>query len=110
VWDLSAYDGIELDIVEADQKRYTFLVKDELLPKSPNGREQSTISWEYDFTSKKDGEKLFVKWEDFQPTYRGKEKKDAGPLRLESVKRISIMNRRYVVFYNSCACLHADTL
>lgn len=96
MWDLSAYEGIELDIVQADEKRYTFLVKDELLPRSPNGREQSTISWEYDFLAEKNGEKLFVKWEDFKPTYRGKEKNDAEPLKLESIKRISIMNRRSV--------------
>ncbi len=100
-WDLAAYDGIELDIVHADEKKYTFLVKDELLPKSPNGREQSTISWEYDFTANKDGEKLFVRWEDLKPTYRGKEKKDAEPLKVDSIKRISIMNRRYVHLSNT---------
>ncbi|CAN9223174.1 unnamed protein product [Alternaria alternata] len=38
-WDLSAYDG------------YTLTLKDEILPLMPDGREQSTISYEYDFES-----------------------------------------------------------
>ncbi|EDO02178.1 hypothetical protein SS1G_04654 [Sclerotinia sclerotiorum 1980 UF-70] len=45
-WDLTAFDGILLDLGKSDQKQYTFIIKDELLPKSPNGREQSTISWD----------------------------------------------------------------
>lgn len=94
-WDLSGYDGILLDISKADGKRYTLTLKDELLPKSPNGREQSTISWEYDFKAYKDGEKLYVLWDDFKATYRGRDKKDANPLDLKHIKRISIMMRRY---------------
>jgi hypothetical protein len=38
-----------------------------------------------------------VKWSDFRPTYRGKEKKDAEPLDLKNVKRFGIMIRRYVL-------------
>lgn len=47
-WDLSKYDGIELNIDKSDEKVYTLILKDELLPKRPNGREQSTVSFEYD--------------------------------------------------------------
>lgn len=95
-WDLSSYDGMILHIEKADEKQYTLTLKDELLPKSPNGREQSTISWEYDFKASKGGEKVSIRWEDFKATYRGKEKKDAKPLDLKHIKRISIMMRRYV--------------
>lgn len=82
-------------------KRYTFILKDELLSKNPeNGREQATISYEYDFeasTAPQTGEKstsVFIPWSNLTPTYRGKEKKDAAPIDLTSVKRISIMMRR----------------
>jgi hypothetical protein len=71
------------------------ILKDELLPKSPNGREQSTVSWEYDFEiAEEDGKKVFVPWDDLKPTYRGREKKDVTPLDLRNVKRISLMMRR----------------
>ena len=92
-WNLSRYDGIELVIDHADNKLYTLTLKDEILPKRPDGREQSTLSWEFDFRS--EGRKtIFVKWSDFRPTYRGKEKKDVEPLDLKNVKRFGIMIRR----------------
>jgi len=101
-WDLSKYDGLVLDVVKSDGKKYTLILKDELLEKSPDGREQATVSWEYDFPIE-DGDaeeggkgKVFVKWEDLKPTYRGRDKKDAKPLDLENIERISLMIRRYV--------------
>ena len=39
--------------------------------------------------------KVFIPWDKFKPTYRGKEKKDAQPLNLKTIKRMSIMMRRY---------------
>jgi hypothetical protein len=90
---------------KADGKRYTFILKDTILPKNPsNGREQATISYEYDFTAtstKNEDETMsgddyvFVNWNDLVPTYRGKEKKNAEKLDTSSIKRISIMMRRY---------------
>ncbi|TGO33561.1 hypothetical protein BHYA_0239g00010 [Botrytis hyacinthi] len=94
-WDLSAYDGILLDVGKNDRKMYTFILKDELLPKSPNGREQSTISWEFDFKGPADHSSILVKWADLKPTYRGREKKDAAPLDLKNIKRFSIMMRSF---------------
>lgn len=105
--DLSTYDGIELaiNVLESDSKRYTFILKDKILPKNDaNGREQATISWEYDFVAPKpesnectDGElvTVFIPWRSFEPTYRGKPKEDAGTLDNTSLKRFSIMMRRY---------------
>ncbi|KAJ5119917.1 hypothetical protein N7448_010586 [Penicillium atrosanguineum] len=93
-WNLSRYDGIELVIDHADNKLYTLTLKDEILPKRSDGREQSTLSWEFDFRS--EGRKtIFVKWSDFRPTYRGKEKKDVEPLNLKNVKRFGIMIRSF---------------
>lgn len=94
-WDFSDYDGITLDIKQSDGKKYTLILKDELLPKSPNGREQSTVSWEYDFKGDNEGGKVFVHWNEFKPTYRGREKEDAKPLDLKHVKRLSLMMRSF---------------
>lgn len=126
-WDLSSYAGIVLDIAEADGKypippnhatymasagrqahsckladnRYTFILKDELLPRNPdNGREQATISWEYDFKpcfgegGLEKGGLVWVPWSALKPTYRGKEKEHADPINLKTIKRMSIMMRR----------------
>ncbi|KAF2120626.1 complex I intermediate-associated protein 30-domain-containing protein [Lophiotrema nucula] len=100
-WDLSGYDGIKINLGKSDGKRYTFILKDELLPKSPeNGREQSTISYEYDFDVNDDSAMaessfVFVQWKDLKPTYRGKVKKDAPKLDKTNVKRVSIMMRSF---------------
>ncbi|KAF7718773.1 Uncharacterized protein PECH_004240 [Penicillium ucsense] len=93
-WDLSRYDGIELVIDSSDGKKYTLTLKDEILPKRPDGREQSTVSWEYDFRAR-GRQTIFVKWSDFRATYRGREKEDAGPLDLNNIKRFSIMIRSF---------------
>jgi len=86
----------------AVDKRYTFILKDKLLPKNPeNGREQSTISWEYDFSISSQGRAsnhdllLFIPWDSLKPTYRGKEKKDAPSLDRKNIKRFSIMMRSF---------------
>ncbi|KAI5244451.1 CIA30-domain-containing protein [Aureobasidium subglaciale] len=101
-WDLSGYAGIVLDIAEADDKRYTFILKDELLPRNPdNGREQATVSWEYDFkpcfgeSGLEKGGLVFIPWSGLKPTYRGKEKEHTDPINLRTVKRISVMMRSF---------------
>jgi len=99
-WDLSKYDGLEIIIEKSDEKQYTFILKDELLPKSPNGREQSTVSWEYDFTVESENlasgaGKVTIEWNDLKPTYRGKKKKDVTPLDISKIKRFSIMMRSF---------------
>ena len=63
--------------------------------------EQSTVSWEYDFKPRAQGSgngngKLFFTFNEMKPTYWGREKKDATPLDLKNVKRISLMMRSYV--------------
>lgn len=99
-WNLSAYDGIELVIDSADGKLYTLNLKDEIPPNRPDGREESTISWEFDFRA--EGRRtIFVKWSDFRPTYRGRNLDDAEPLDLKRVKRFGIMIRRYVLVLRS---------
>jgi len=50
----------------------------------------------YDFTEA-GAEGLYIPWSSLKPTYRGKEKKDAGKLDLKNVRRFSIMSRRYAL-------------
>jgi hypothetical protein len=103
--DLSKFDGIYLALnsVKSDQKKYTFILKDEVLPRNlSSGREQSTISWEFDFEvpkastaqSQPTAVGVFIPWRRFKATYRGKEKKDVKGPDLCSIKRVSIMMRR----------------
>ena len=84
----------------SDDKMYTLILKDtEPLPKRPDGREQSTINWEHDFRlGSSDGGRAVMRFEDFQPTYRGRPKPDAEPLDLKKVLAMSIMMRRYVLY------------
>ncbi|KAK7703603.1 hypothetical protein SLS64_008916 [Diaporthe eres] len=106
-WDVSGYDALVLDVARADDRKYTLTLKDEVLPRRPDGRDQSTVSWEYDFVvgdgkggtaagggSTAGSTRLVIPFEEFKPTYRGKPKPDAEPLDLKNVKRVSFMMRR----------------
>ncbi|KAI0830030.1 NADH:ubiquinone oxidoreductase complex I intermediate-associated protein 30 [Hypoxylon sp. FL0890] len=92
-WDLFDYQGLRLGIEQGDGKKYTLVVKDDIPSKREDGRDESTVSWEYDFVPTED--EVSVSWEDFKPTYRGKPKEDAAPLRLDQVKSIGIMMRSH---------------
>ncbi|KAL4818900.1 complex I intermediate-associated protein 30-domain-containing protein [Aspergillus spinulosporus] len=98
-WDISSYSGLEVDIntAKSDTKLYTLIVKDEkgLLPPRDDGRERSGLSWEADFRPSYNRGKVAVKWEDFRPTYRGKEVRDVEPLDCKAIKRFSIMMRSF---------------
>lgn len=108
-WQLSSYQGVEiaLDANQSDDRVYTLILKDHLLPPNPiNGREQSTTSWEYDFRVSEGSQSaalagaatitIFVPWSRFKATYRGKEQNDGSTLDLTDIKRFSIMIRRFV--------------
>lgn len=94
--DLSESAGLALSLGAGDGKKYTLTLKDAIPGKRPDGRDESGLSWEVDFVGVEEGRDVFVRWEDFRATYRGREKKDAEPLNLKDVKRISLMMRRYV--------------
>jgi hypothetical protein len=105
-WDLSAYDGLLLRLGRVDDKKYTLTLKDSVLPTLPDGREQSSISWEYDFAA--NSTEAFVPWGDFKPTYRGRPKPDAEPLDLQNVKRISFMCRSFFGEQEGSFCLEIE--
>ncbi|KAL2043341.1 hypothetical protein N7G274_003647 [Stereocaulon virgatum] len=104
-WDLSGYDGIELIFREGDGRIYTLVLRDEeSLGKRDDGREKAGINWEAEFrASELVGEEadakgqstVWLPWNYFEATYRGKEKKDAGELKTGSVRRVGIMMRSY---------------
>ena len=96
---------------------YTLILKDEEMSgKRDDGREKAGISWEVEFMAGQEKEEdkeegdgsetskrgegvsttVWVPWEDFKATYRGKEKKDAGELKTGEVRKVGIMMRRYV--------------
>ena len=109
---------------------YTLILKDEEMSgKRDDGREKAGISWEVEFRAgqKKEEEKeegdrsetskrgegvstrVWVPWEDFKATYRGKEKKDAGELKTGEVRKVGIMMRRYVGFATSTVRVPEET-
>lgn len=100
--DLSGYDALVLDIAKSDFKKFTLVLKDTVLPKRLDGREQSTVSWEHDFDCPGDGGggRVVMNLNDFKATYRGRPKPDAEPLNTGGIKRIAIMIRRY-----GCNCV-----
>ncbi|KAF5024501.1 hypothetical protein F66182_3441 [Fusarium sp. NRRL 66182] len=98
--DLTEYDSIILDIAYADEKTYTFNIKDTVLPPLENGAEQATISWAYDFqvpaTQEKESiSRVTIKFQDLVPTYRGRVLNDTEPLDLANIVRINIMIRSF---------------
>ncbi|KAF3055148.1 hypothetical protein GL218_07292 [Daldinia childiae] len=93
-WDLLDYKGLRIGVAKSDGKKYTLVLKDEIPSHREDGREESTVSWEYDFVAGDESE-VEASWDDFKPTYRGQPKPDAAPLRLDHIKRISIMMRSF---------------
>ena len=100
-WDLSKWDAIQLAVSKADDKTYTFILKDEIPDtQREDGREQSSISWEYDFklntgnTSVAETQKITIPWNQLKATYRGRERKDVDPIKTGKILRFSIMARR----------------
>lgn len=84
---------------------YVFNVYTSIPQRRPDGRRESSIVYEYHFdvgstaASPADGNNApethvyRPQWSDFKPTYRGKPKPDAGPLKPEEIKLWSIMAR-----------------
>ncbi|KAK7511604.1 complex I intermediate-associated protein 30-domain-containing protein [Phyllosticta citriasiana] len=104
-WNLEGYDGIQIEVVknaDTDDKKYTFNIKNQLLPRDPDtGREQSTISYEFDFditelsVEHNQTVALFIPWKEFRATYRGREDHDAPKIDLKNIKRFGIMIRSF---------------
>jgi len=95
-WDLNGYDGLEIIIDKSDGKMYTLIVKDYKPGKRDDGREMAGVNWEYDFVVEQDNAVMIsAKWSDFKPTYRGREKGDAEPIKTGEIYQFSIMMRSF---------------
>ncbi|CCG82602.1 CIA30 family protein [Taphrina deformans PYCC 5710] len=94
-WNLSDYSGIELDLAHGDGKKYTLNIKTVLPDKMDNGRDASTVEYAFSFVAPNEPCRIFAKWEDFKPFYRGKPVEDAKPLDTSSILRWSLMMRSF---------------
>ncbi|KAI1079964.1 CIA30-domain-containing protein [Whalleya microplaca] len=99
-WDLSNCQGLCVKVNDSDGKKYTLILKDEVLPRRADGREQSSVSWEFDFVTQET--RLFIPWKDLKPTYRGRPLPDAKPLDLRKISRVSIMMRSFFGQQEGC--------
>jgi hypothetical protein len=100
---LRGYEYVKVSVRTelTDDRTYTFILKDELLPREPvTGREQSTVSYEVDFKVEErdrfhDSKVFYFKIDELVPNYRGRKKEDAQPLETRAVRRFSIMMRSH---------------
>lgn len=97
LWDLSAFDGLELVLGRGDGKRYTLNLKNEMPEKREDGRDKSTLEYAFSFNAPATTEKygVFVPWNSFEPYYRGRKQKNAKSLDTSSIRRFSIMIRSF---------------
>ena len=108
---MQEYDGLELVILPSTPHdvdaptRFNLNLKTDLGERRPDGRLESTVSYEYEFactppddTPRRpyDTVTLRARWADFTPTYRGRPKPDAEPLHPERIREISLMCRSNV--------------
>uniref|UniRef100_A0A0D2XPS6 NADH:ubiquinone oxidoreductase intermediate-associated protein 30 domain-containing protein n=1 Tax=Fusarium oxysporum (strain Fo5176) TaxID=660025 RepID=A0A0D2XPS6_FUSOF len=92
--DLSCTEGIKLSLGwDSSDQTFTLNVKDTIPGKREDGRDEAGVSWEYDFKAPENGGEIFMKWDEFKATYRGREVEDPEPLKLNDIKRISLMAR-----------------
>lgn len=93
--DLSHTTGLQLVLgAGSSEQKFTLNVKDTIPGKRTDGRDEAGISWEVDFEAPREGGVLVKKWDEFKATYRGREVKDPEPLKVDNIKRMSLMTRR----------------
>ena len=84
---------------DAKGKCYTLTVSNEVAEKRPDGRDKSTMLYEYSFmTYNGIGASLKIGWDEFKPMYRGKPKEDAPKLDISKIRRWSFMIRSFFDF------------
>lgn len=107
IWDLAAYDGIEIEMGSGDAKTYTLILKDEVQGDRGDGRMVAGLSFEAKFVAPnttsvisnrggtdRKGKTVFLAWKDFKPFYRGKEL-EGKVLNKHKVVRVGLMMRSY---------------
>jgi hypothetical protein len=100
-------------------KRYTLTVSNEIATKRPDGRDFSTLVYEYSFDTPHTGDRSmqkYVEWKDFEPMYRGRKPDDDVPgLDISRIRRWSIMVRSFFEVQEGefrlglrCVCGYSD--
>ncbi|KAF4990121.1 hypothetical protein FGRMN_8649 [Fusarium graminum] len=94
--DLSHTAGLQLVLgAGSSDHKFTLNVKDTIPGKRTDGRDEAGVSWEVDFEAPREGGVLLKTWDEFKATYRGRDVEDPKPLKVEDVKRISLMTRSF---------------
>ncbi|KAI5797583.1 complex I intermediate-associated protein 30-domain-containing protein [Geopyxis carbonaria] len=104
-WNLSKFDGLEIVVNPNGEgkndpeqnKKVTLVLKDRVFEdQEAEGRERSTVSYEYTFLP---SGKMFIPWRELKPFYRGREVKEDDKmwtqLDTKHVKRLSWMCRSF---------------
>ncbi|EOR04146.1 hypothetical protein J056_002224 [Wallemia ichthyophaga EXF-994] len=92
---LSNDDGLVLDIIDVDTTgphTFTLNLKNTQAGYRNDGRRQSSLVYESDFTAEKAG-RVKMPWDSFKATYRGKRVHDAAPLDTAHITELSFMCR-----------------
>jgi hypothetical protein len=98
-------------LADAKGKYYTLTVSNEVAEKRPDGRDKSTILYEYSFiTYNGTGASLKIGWDEFKPMYRGKPKEDAPKLDISKIRRWSFMIRSFFDFQHGDFSLKISSL
>ena len=83
-------------LANAKGKYYTLTLSNKIAEKRPDGRDKSTILYEYSFmTYNGTGASLKIGWDEFKPMYRGRPKEDAPKLDVSKIRRWSFMIRSF---------------
>ncbi|KAJ4266331.1 hypothetical protein NW762_004315 [Fusarium torreyae] len=94
--DLSHTAGLQLVLgTGSSDHKFTLNVKDTIPGKRKDGRDEAGVSWEVDFEAPREGGVLVKRWDEFKATYRGRDVKDPEPLKVDDIKRISLMTRSF---------------
>lgn len=114
-WDLTAYAGLEIRLGPGDGKLYTLILKDaENRPRGLEGRETAGFSWEAEFRAnagqteeqvekekihaggeEEKGQAVWLPWDEFKPTFRGRETQGGEKLDQSNITTVGIMMRSY---------------
>jgi hypothetical protein len=70
-------------------------LSNEIAEKRPDGRDASTLLYEYSFDTTESRMRKHIKWNEFVPMYRGKPKDDAAELNAAGIRRWSFMIRSF---------------
>ncbi|OLL23828.1 hypothetical protein NEOLI_005258 [Neolecta irregularis DAH-3] len=111
-WDLCEYDGIKITLRAGDGKMYTLNIKTDIPPHTPDGRDQSSLQYSFDFIAddSKEEQVIYALFERFIPSYRGRKQEGAPPLNRANIRRWSIMIRSFFGKQEGDFCLVLDNL